>query len=273
MGRDAYDAPMTRALPLGCAALLAVAACKAREAPLTYDGSTAIGKQVLPEAIPAFERATPHRFARIGESGTGKGVKAALAGEVSVAGVTRSLTAEELAQRPYYEIIGYDALGVFVNAANSSRGLTKAKLKLALTGRVRSWKELGGEDRPVVVCTEHLDSGRATVEAVRMIALDGAEYGAVRELDDPADCLAIVAREPGAITAATVAYAVPGTRVLSLDGVEPVPAKVRSGRYLLSRPMLLVTKDVPVGALRDFFDFMLSPEGQAIVQKRFIGAR
>jgi phosphate transport system substrate-binding protein len=267
---------MIRSIPLWCAALLAAAACKgggAPELPLTYDGSTAISKQVLPDAIPAFEEESKHRFGRVGTSGAGKGLRAALAGEVSVAGVTRSLTADELAHRPYYQIIGYDALGVFVNAANPVRGLTKAQLKDLLSGRTKSWKELGGADRPVVVCTEHLDSGRATVDAVKTIALDGAAYGTVRQLEDPADCLALVAQDPGAITAATVAYAIPGTRSLPLDGVEPVPENVRSGAYLLSRPMLLVTKDVPTGAVKDFFDFMVSPKGQSCVQRKFIGLR
>jgi phosphate transport system substrate-binding protein len=265
---------MIRSIPPWCAALLAVAACRGGAAPepaLTYDGSTAITTHVLSEAIPAFERETKHRFGRVGASGAGKGLRAALAGEVSVAGVTRSLTPDELAHRPYYQIIGYDALGVFVNVANPVRGLTRAQLKDLLSGRTKRWKELGGTDRPVVVCTEHLDSGRATVDAVRTIALDGEAYGDVRQLEDPVDCLALVARDPGAIAAATVAYALPGTRALPLDGVEPTPEKVRSGAYLLSRPMLLVTKDVPTGAVKDFLDFMVSPKGQSFVQKRFIG--
>ncbi len=265
-----------RTISIWLAAALGLTACKAAEAPeqpLTYDGATTLSSQVLVEAVPAFERKTKRRFSKIGTRGAGKGLEAALAGEVSVAGVTRSLTAEELQRKPYYQIIGYDALGVFVNAANPVRGLTKTQLKAIFMGRVRSWKEVGGEDRSIVVCTEHLNSGRATLDTVRTIALDGAEYGTVHELEDPADCVRAATKDPAVVTAATVAYAVPGVRTLSLDGVDPVPENVRSGAYLLSRPMLLVAKDVPAGAVRDFFEFMLSPEGQAFVQKKFIAVR
>ena len=264
---------MTRALPV-CLALVAAAGCRRGgppEAPLTYDGSTAIASHVLVDAVPAFERRSKHRFARVAASGSGKGLRAALAGEVSVAGVTRSLTADELAHRPYYEIIGYDALAMFVNAANPVRGLTRAQLRDVLTGRVKSWNELGGERRPIVVCTEHVDSGRGTVEVLRTVALEGAPFGGVIEVEDPADCLTLVAQDPAAITAATVAFSIPGTRALPLDGIPPVEPNVRSGAYLLSRPMLLVTKDVPTGAVKEFFDFMRSAEGQSFEQAKFIG--
>jgi phosphate transport system substrate-binding protein len=240
---------------------------------LSYDGSTTISGQVLPEALPLYEQKTGVRFATIARNGAGKGLAAALAGTVSVAGVTRSLTDEELAKRPYYQIIGYDALGVFVNEASPVTALTKAQLKALYTGQVRNWKAVGGKDAPVVVCTEKLDSGRATLDAVRTIALDGASYGPVRELEDPEDCLKLVASDPNVVTVATIAHRVPGVRTLALDGVRPAPEHVRSGAYLLSRPMLLVTRSAPAGALRSFFDFMMGPDGQSIVAKKFVPIR
>jgi phosphate transport system substrate-binding protein len=267
------------ALPIAVSLSL-LAACKGEEAAkpaaveaLTYDGATTISSRILPDALPLFQQKTGIRFARIGTSGAGKGLKAALAGEVSVAGVTRSLSEEELAKKPYYQIFGYDALGLFVNEANAVRGLTKAQVKAMYTGQIKNWKEVGGKDLPVVVCTERLDSGRATLDAVRTMALDGAAYGPTKELEDPSDCLKLMVGDPAVVTAATVAYAIPGARPIALDGVEPVPANVRSGAYLLSRPMLLVARSVPSGALKQFFDFMLSPDGQAIVGKKFVAIR
>jgi phosphate transport system substrate-binding protein len=258
---------------------LVLAGCKggesapAAKAPLTYDGATTVSKRILQEAVPAFTAKTGVTFTHIGTSGAGKGLKAALAGEVSVAGVTRSLTAEELAQNPYSQIIGYDALGVFVAEGNPVRALTKAQLKAIFTGKVKSWKEVGGKDVPIVACTEVLSSGRATVDAFKAMALDGAAFGPVKEMEDPSDCLKLVAGEPGGVTPATVAYAIPGVVAVSLDGIEPVAQSVRSGAYLLSRPILLVSKAVPQGSLKEFFEFMLSPEGQALVGKRFVAVR
>ncbi len=241
--------------------------------PVHYDGATTISNKVLPLVLPELERRGIS--VQVDRSGAGKGFQRLFAGEIDVAGMSRSLTPDELSTRPFIQIIGYDALGVFVNDANPVRALTKEQLKGLFTGRIRSWREVGGKDVPVLPCTERFDSGRATLEAVRTLALDGAPYGkTVRELEDPADCLALVRSTPGAVAAATMTYAIPGIHVVALDGLEPIPANVRSSQYLLTRPLLLVTLKPPTGPTRDLLEFMRSPDGQALVTRAgFVPAR
>ncbi len=275
------NSPVPGAIRVGLLLSALSLACKGDEgskAPaesevLTYDGSTVVSSLILPGALPAFEKKTGVRFGKIGTSGAGKGLKAALAGEVNVAGVTRSLTADELAKKPYFQIIGYDALGIWVNEANPVRGLTKAQVKSIFTGQAKNWKAVGGKNLPVVACTEKLDSAKATLETVKAVALDGAPYGPVRQMDQFEDCLKLVAADPGAIAAATFAAQQAGVRPLVVDGIALAPENVRSGAYLLSRPILLVTRSVPSGGLKQFFEFMLSPDGQAILGQKFIAIR
>lgn len=263
-------------------ALATLAACQqqapqapapAARTPLTYDGATSISNRILPLALPAFEKRTGVRV-KVERSGGGKGLKAMFAGQADVAGLARALSPEERDRRPYVAIIGYDALGVWVNEQNGVRDLTRAQLKDLFTGKITNWKQLGGKDRPVVACTEHLLSERATLEAFRTLALDGAAFGPVRELEDPADCLQLVAKEPGGVTPATTAYAIAGVRPVTIDGVAPDAQHIRSSSYLLTRPLLLVTREVPAGDLKAFVDFMVSPDGQALVaQAGFVAAR
>ncbi len=261
--------------------LVALTACESKApapaaAPrrtLVYDGATSISNRILPLALPAFEQRGGAAF-KVERSGGGKGLKAMFAGQSDVAGLARALSPEERERKPYVAIIGYDALGVWVNEQNTVRALTREQLKGLFTGKITNWKQVGGKDRPVVACTEHLLSERATLEAFRQLALDGAAFGPVRELDDPADCLKLVAGEPGAVTPATTAYAIAGVRPVTLDGVAPDPQHIRNSTYLLTRPILLVTREAPTGALREFVDFMVSPEGQALVaQAGFVAAR
>ena len=263
----------TRGAVLVAAAALVLAARPAPAEELTYDGATTIAKQIMKDAVPAFQAKTGVKFTKVGMSGAGKGLKAALAGEVSVAGVSRSLTPDELAQKPFFKIIGYDALGVFVNAANPVKVLTKAPPKAIYTGQAKSWKAVGGPDLPIVACSEKLNSGRATVDAFKNLVLDGQAYGPVKELDDASDCVKLVATSKGAIAPASLVYAVQGTRSLPVDGVHPTPDDIRAGTYLLARPLLLVSKTAPQGALKQFFEFMLSPEGQKLVVKSFVPVR
>lgn len=264
---------------LCAAAGLAAPACRPGEAPaparraLRYDGATSISNRILASALPELAGRTGLEV-QVARSGTGKGLKALWDGQVEVAGVSRALTPEERGRRPSVAIIGYDALAAWVHRTNPVKGLTHQQLKDLFTGRITSWKQLGGPDLPVVTCTERRDSERATLEAFRQLALDGADYGPGRELEDPADCLALVASSPGAVAPASIAYALPGVRPLPVDGVAPVAANVRNATYPLTRPLLLVTREPPHGDLRTFVDFMVSPEGQAFVAGAgFVAAR
>jgi phosphate transport system substrate-binding protein len=244
-----------------------------RPAALRYDGATSISRVVLAELAPLFTARTGVPV-EIGRSGAGVGLKRVLAGEVEVAGVSRRLTPEELALSPYFQIVGYDALAVYVNEANPVRALTTAQLKAIFTGPPASWRELGGAALPVKPCTERLASERATLEALRALALDGAAYGRVTEREDPSDCIAFVAAEPGGVAVASLTYTTPGVRAVAVDGVEPTPAAARASRYPLTRPLLLVARQPPAGPLAELFELALSPEGQAIVARAgFVPAR
>jgi phosphate transport system substrate-binding protein len=48
---------------------------------------------------------------------------------------------------------------------------------------------------------------------------------------------------------------------------------VQNGSYPLKRPLILVTKDPPAGDVKAFLDFMLTPEAQAIVARKFVAAK
>jgi phosphate transport system substrate-binding protein len=213
------------------------------------------------------------KFGQVDQSGGGKGLTRLFDGEVEIAGVARRLSPEELERRPYFQIIGYDALGVFLNGQNPVRGLSKAQLKAVFTGAIINWKDVGGPNLPIVACTEPLGSGRNTLAVFQGVVLDEAPFGPVRETPDPADCLALVAATPGGVSFATIAYAMPGVRAIAFDGVEPTPARVLDSTYPLSRPLLLVTLAPPAGHVAAFFDFMLSSDGQKIVGRKFIPVR
>jgi phosphate transport system substrate-binding protein len=267
------DALRIAAVALAASALACSGERKPANAPLAYDGATSISRHVLAEAIPAFEERSGKAFGKVYENGGGKGLARLFAGEVGLAGVARQLTSEELAKQPYFQIIGYDALGIFVHAGNRVKGLSKAQLKAIFTGAIVNWKDVGGQNLPVTCCTEPLQSGRNTLAVLQSVILDEAPFGPVREAADPADCLAFVAGNPGAVTIASIAYAIPGIRPVSVDGIEPTPAHVLDSSYPISRPLLLVTRGEPTGTAAEFLKFMLTAEGQAIVGKKFIPAR
>ncbi len=258
---------------------LLLAGCRggpgANRVEIRYDGSTTISGKILQPLVPTLREKTGTTI-HVDRSGSSTGVRRMFGGQVDVAGVSRRLTAKELERKPYFQIIAYDGIAVWVNDSNPVRALTKAQLKSLFTGAATSWNQVGGKDLPVVPCTEQLGSGRSTLEAVQTIAMDGAPYGRVKELEDAADCLAFVAKDPRGVAAASATGGVMGARAVSIDGLDPVPANIRSGRYLLTRPLLLVARGRPPenGPLTALFEMALSPEGQAsIASAGFVPAR
>jgi len=240
---------------------------------LTYEGSTAIGETIMPEAAKVFEAKTKIKFDYIGGLGAGNGFKAVMEGKCDVAGVSRALKPNEKKQKPYYQIIAYDAIAVFVNKRNPVKNLSKEQVKGIFTGKIKNWKEVGGKDAEIVVVTEIKTGERATIAAFKELALDGAEFGPTKEIDKPRDCVKYVAKDENSITHASIAFKEPGTKYVIVDNVEPNVQNIRSGAYPFSRPLILVAKKLPKGNLKKFFDFILSPEGQEIVKKNFVSVK
>jgi len=246
---------------------------EARGPSLTYEGASTIAAGIIPEAAKVFQEKTGIKFGTVGDAGADKGFRAALDRKVTFGGLARELTPDEKRLMPNNVIIGYDVLGIFVNPANPVKSLSMAQLKDIFTGRTTNWKAVGGNDVPIVVYTEQLVGGRATVRAFRDMVLGKENYGKTVELDDATDCLKETAREKNGITVSSMSFAIPGANVVALNGALPVKENVQSGKYPLKRPLVLVTADTPRGPVKDFLDFLLSTEGQAIVAKKFVPAK
>jgi len=253
-------------------AILGSAATAAAE--LSYVGSSTLGDHIVPAAAEAFARKTGVKLGSIAIQGSGKGLELVVRGAAPLAGVSRALTFVEKQQRIYYQTIGYDAVAVYVHGSNRVSSLSKATLKGIYSGRIRNWKEVGGKDAPLVLITQNPGSGRSIMGEFRDQVMDGVAYREDRlEVDRQSDQVAALLSEPHGITAVSLASARPGLNAVAIEGFSPDPRSVRSGAYLLSRPLLLVTPARPDPDARRFVEFMLSPEGQAIVAQKFITVR
>jgi phosphate transport system substrate-binding protein len=104
--------------------------------------------------------------------------------------------------------------------------------------------------------------------------MDGAPYRADRkELDRQVQQAELLLKEPNGITMLSSVYGRPECKPITIDGVAPEPQHVRSGAYILSRPLILVSPARPTAEVRAFVAYFLSLEGQAIVAGKFTSIR
>lgn len=271
-----------RSLVLLATALILIAPLGANTEDLRYVGSSTIGMGVLNiGAVATFEKKTGNRFVLVENSGSGKGIEALLRGETPLAGVSRRLTQEERGKNLVGKVIGYDAIAVLVHVDNPVENLTKRELQGIFTGRITNWNQVGGRSAPITPTTEILAAKRATAEMFREIVMDGAEYGpGFKEIDLPRDQILDLTKNVHGICAVSVGLlaTVPlddqkSVKAVGVDGIRPSYRSIKYGAYRVSRPLVLVTKGPPQGAVNDFLEFIMDDDGQALVFRNFLPVR
>jgi phosphate transport system substrate-binding protein len=238
---------------------------------IRYAGSSTIGEHILPQAIKVFTAKTGIHFGPVGMQGSGKGLEMVLHGEVSLGGMSRSLTDAEKRERIRYRIIGYDAVAVVVHASNPVKSLTKDQIKSVFAGRVTNWKDVGGTSAPITCITQIWGNKRSEMIELNERLMDAVPYRADRkEVDTQPEQVAALVAQPYGITFVSLAFIGSGIRPITIDGVDPNANNIRSGAYILSRPLLLVTPPRPTPEVDQFLAFILSTEGQRIVGQKFV---
>lgn len=236
---------------------------------LRYQGSSTLALATMPALAEAFAVESGVSFDSIQAKGSSSAVSAVFAGEAELGGLSRSLLPGERGQRPYAQIIGYDAIAVFVHASNPIWALDREQVKALFTGGIRNWRELGGYDAPVELVLEPIE-GHATVRMFRTVALDGEPFGAHTPRADKEQVLEYVATHRHAVAFAPLGLGRSELHPVALDAIAPSHENVVSGAYPLSRSLVLVAAGLPRGASRAFFDFVLSRRGQEIISRRHV---
>jgi phosphate transport system substrate-binding protein len=260
-------------LSLGLALVLASTGCRpgGRNA-VTLAGSTSVEPfaERLAELYLAELKATGGKRGleiNVQGGGSSAGIQAVSNGICDIGMSSRQLTA---AEKGLNEIpIALDGIVVIVNRANPVQGLTIAQARDVFAGRIKNWQELGGPNRPITVISREDGSGtRASFEEKVMsgeakqpepVAADALvqdSNGAVRE---------IVADDPDAVGYISFGLVDERVHALSLDGVAPSEPGIRLGAYPVTRQFLFLTRRAPTGRVKEFIDYVLSPEGQQVL--------
>jgi len=216
--------------------------------------------------------------------GSGVGISALISGTCDIAQASRPMKFDEkqkmseAGKTPKEVIIAYDALAVVINPENPVNQLTRQQLEQIFTGKITNWKEVGGPDMKIVVYSRETSSG--TYEFFKEHVMKNKNY-ATSVLSMPATGAIIqsVKQTKGAIGYVGLAYLNKEVKALkvSYDGktfVEPSVANAKNKTYPVVRPLFYYYSINNEKKVKPFMDFVLSPEGQKIVENvGFIGIK
>lgn len=216
--------------------------------------------------------------------GSGVGISALLDNSTDMAMASRKMKMDERmkmqdAGRAYKEvIIANDALSVIVNPQNKVSKLTREQLEGIFTGKIKNWKEVGGDDMLIVVYSRETSSG--TYEFFKEHVMNRKNY-ASSVLNMPATGAIIqsVSQTKGAIGYVGLAYVTKEVKdiAVSYDGKTFTQASIANAKnktYPVVRPLYFYYPISKEAMVKPFVDFVLSDEGQKIVdQIGYIGLK
>ncbi len=219
--------------------------------------------------------------------GSGTGVAALINGTVDIANCSRQIKPKELEQAtqntgkvPQEFIVGYDALAVYVHPDTPIDKITIPQLAeiYGEDGTITQWSHLGIEnsacpsDRIIRISRQ---SNSGTYFYFREALLGENRDFRIGSLDlhGSKDVVEVIGRTPCAIGYSGMGYATSHVKMLAIATDENAPyyaptlENVLTKSYPIARPLYMYSLGEPTGEIKAYLDWILSVEGQKIVQK------
>ncbi len=162
-----------------------------------------------------------------------------------------------------------DGIAVIVHPATPLAEAGLAHLQEIFRGRVQEWSGMV----LTVVSREDGSGTRAAFDTAVLGNYDVTRTSVVMPSSEAV--VEHVACTPGSIGYVSTLRVSESdsVRVLPVEGVLPTPGAISDGSYLLSRSLHLAATAEPAGEVREFAQWVLGPEGQAVVGWWYGGAR
>ena len=229
---------------------------------LTVAGSTSI-QPFADRWAEIYQKLHPDRVVNVQGGGSSAGIQAARSGAAQIGMSSRELKPDEKDLTEF--IVARDGLAIVVHRRNPLSGIGLAQVRDIFAGRIRTWREFGQGSGTITVVTREEGSGTRGAFQELVMHKERIAREAIVE-DSNGTVRAIVAQDPRAIGFISLGLVDKSVKALDLDGVEANDANILAGRYALVRPFLFVTNRPPTAEARMFIDFVLSDEGQELVE-------
>lgn len=229
-----------------------------------------------------FMKANPQVSIAVSGPGSGVGIAALIDGTTDICQSSRPIKSAEIDKakankhNPNEIIVAYDGLAIVVNPSNRIGELTMEQLSGIYSGKTVNWKDVGGNNGPIVVLSRDSNSGTHVFFKEHVVQMKDkkAEYGQqTLFLPSTEAGIAEVSQNINAIFYPGLGYVSKDVKVVAIKkdanspGVLPSIKTVHDKTYPVSRPLFYYTDGTPQGSIKAFIDYTISKEGQKVVEE------
>lgn len=231
-------------------------------------GSTSV-QPLSEELAVAFKDKHPKIDINVAGGGSSAGIKAAQEGTADIGASSRELKPDEKGT-VFETLIARDGVAVVVHPGNDVNALSLDQVRKIYAGEITNWKDVGGSNAAINVYTREESSGtRGAFEEIVMG--EDAKISSKAVVHNATGAIrTAVAGDPNGIGYISLGSLNKVVKSLKIDGAKPTKETVLDGSYKIARPFLYLTKEKPTGPVKEYIDFVLSSQGQNIVEQDFI---
>ena len=235
----------------------------------------------------AYRKVKPNVFVNASGGGSGTGIAALQNNTTDICNASRDIKKEEaekvkaVSGKEVKEfVVAFDALAVYSHPSNPMQEISVDELReiWAEDGAITTWDQINpARNGKFVLFGRQNNSG--TYDYFRQHVCgkkDGKQRefrGGISEMNGSAEVVENIAKTPLGLGYSGMGYKTPSVNWLKVSNkkgepaIEPSLESARSGQYPIARKLYLYTAGEPTGEVKAYLDWILSPEGQKIVEK------
>ena len=231
-----------------------------------------------------YQQINPESNLSVSGGGSGTGIASLINKTTDIANASRKIKSIEIDNalsngiEPIEFIVARDAIAVIVNPNNPIDHLTLQQLSDIYSGKINNWKEIGGEDRPIVRLSRETNSGTHVHFLEQVLRLGSKENKTLFSTDTlllPSSEVigAEIRSNPNAIGYDGLGYVTDDMKVVAVSVSQeegtgfifPSAETVNDGTYPIARDLYMYTSGLPKGFIKEYLEWIHSPEAQQIV--------
>jgi len=232
----------------------------------------------------AFQDEHPDTRIAVTGGGSGTGLAALINGTIDIANASRQIKKEEVDRAeankitPVEHIVARDAIAVIVHPSNPVEHISLQQVSDIYTGKITNWRQVGGENRPIVLLSRESNSGTHVFFLEQVIRLGDSKSKVLFAPDtlllpSSEGIMAEAQQNPNAIGYDGLGYVTPAVKMVAVardangSFVLPSIESVNNKTYPIARDLYMYTVGRPTGQIAKYLEWIAGPAGQEIVAK------